>query len=450
MQLQSNETQTPRLIQADREHGSSLSSCMDTTPKGNRLHIAIFGRTNVGKSSLLNYILGQDLAITSPVAGTTTDVVEKAAELLPLGPVLFLDTAGLDDRSALAELRIRKTGGVFNRADVILLVTEAGRWSRYEEDVLDEADKKKIPLIAVVNKIDLESPSDEFMEMIAGKAGRVVALSAARAEGREAALGLLKRHLIEAAPEDFMATPALLGDLLPPGGLALLVVPIDMQAPKGRLILPQVQAIRDALDNNAAGLVVKEHGVTAMLANLKRLPDLAVCDSQAVLQVSADVPEEVSCTTFSILFARQKGNLAAAAEGAAVIETLRPGDRLLIAEACSHHPLQDDIGRVKIPRWLRQYVGGDLDIDVSAGRDYPEKLERYRLIIHCGGCMLNRREMLNRIQTAREAGVPVTNYGLAISFTQGVIRRVLSPFPSALAAYERKREDLAAGKGRTD
>ncbi|MBN1546294.1 MAG: [FeFe] hydrogenase H-cluster maturation GTPase HydF, partial [Syntrophaceae bacterium] len=320
---------------------------MDATPKGNRLHIAIFGRTNVGKSSLLNYLLGQDLAITSPVAGTTTDVVEKAAELLPLGPVLFLDTAGLDDTSNLAVLRIRKTEGVFNRADVILLVTESGQWSRYEDEVLIEATRRAIPVIAVVNKIDLEAPSTEFMANLIGKVSRVVALSATRDEGREAAIGLLKRCLIEVAPDDAMAAPALLGDLLPPGGLALLVVPIDLQAPKGRLILPQVQAIRDALDNDAAALVVKEREVTAILDNLKRLPDLAVCDSQAILKVSADVPPQVPCTTFSILFARQKGNLAAAAEGAAVIEMLRPGDRVLVAEACTHHPLQDDIGRVK-------------------------------------------------------------------------------------------------------
>ena len=417
---------------------------MDATPKGNRLHIAIFGRTNVGKSSLLNYLLGQDLAITSPVAGTTTDVVEKAAELLPLGPVLFLDTAGLDDTSTLAELRLRKTEGVFKRADVILLVTEPGQWSRYEEEVRAAAEKQKTPLIAVVNKIDLETPSPAFIAELTTKVSHVVALSTTRGEGREAAISQLKRYLIEVAPDDFMAMPALLGDLLPAGGLALLVVPIDLQAPKGRLILPQVQAIRDALDNDAAALVVKEREVAAMLDNLKQLPDLAVCDSQAILKVSADVPSQVPCTTFSILFARQKGNLAAAAEGAAVIETLRPGDRVLVAESCSHHPLQDDIGRVKIPRWLRQYVGGELHVDVSAGRDYPENLERYRLIIHCGGCMLNRREMLNRIQMAREAGVPITNYGLAISYTQGVIRRVLAPFPSALLAYERKREALSA------
>jgi [FeFe] hydrogenase H-cluster maturation GTPase HydF len=417
---------------------------MDTTPKGNRLHIAIFGRTNVGKSSLLNYLLGQDLAITSPVAGTTTDVVEKAAELLPVGPVLFLDTAGLDDTSDLAALRIRKTEGVFKRADVILLVIEPGQWSRYEEEVLEEAMQRDIPLIAVVNKIDLATPTPAFLSELSARVSRVVTLSTTREEGREMALSLLKRYLIEVAPDDFMAVPTLLGDLLPPGGLALLVVPIDLQAPKGRLILPQVQAIRDALDNDAATLVVKEREIAAMLASLKHLPDLAVCDSQAILKVAADVPEQVPCTTFSILFARQKGNLAAAAEGAATIETLHPGDRVLIAEACSHHALQDDIGRVKIPRWLRQYVGGELAVDVSAGRDYPENLDSYRLVIHCGGCMLNRREMLNRIQTAREAGVPITNYGLAISYTQGVIRRVLAPFPSALLAFERKREELAA------
>ncbi len=244
------------------------------------------------------------------------------------------------------------------------------------------------------------------------------------------------------APDDFIETPSLVGDLLPPGGLAVLVVPIDLQAPKGRLILPQVQTIRDALDNDAAALIVKERELAATLAILNRKPDVAVCDSQAILKVSADVPKEIPCTTFSILFARQKGDLATAAAGAAVIETLRPGDRVLIAEACSHHPLQDDIGRVKIPRWLRQYVGGELQIDVSAGRDYPENLSEYRLVIHCGGCMLTRREMLSRLHKAQAAGVPVTNYGLAISFTQGVIRRVLGPFPSALMAFDRKTAEL--------
>ncbi|MFZ4438189.1 MAG: [FeFe] hydrogenase H-cluster maturation GTPase HydF [Syntrophales bacterium] len=415
---------------------------METTPKGNRLHIAIFGRTNVGKSSLLNYLLDQEIAITSPVAGTTTDVVEKAAELLPLGPVLFLDTAGLDDISELAGRRREKTEKVFDRADCILLVTEAEIWSEYEEAVLSEAQKREIPVLIVINKIDRRLPSPGYLNNMLGRTGRVITLSCIDPAGRNGAVEAVKRNLIEMAPDDVIEAPSLIGDLLPPGGIAFLVVPIDLQAPKGRLILPQVQTIRDALDSDAAALMVKERELASMLTLLKRNPDIAVCDSQVILKVSADIPPEVPCTTFSILFARQKGDLALSAAGAATIETLKPGDRILIAEACSHHPLQDDIGRVKIPRWLRQYVGGELRIDVSTGRDYPDNLSDYRLIIHCGGCMLTRREMLSRLHRAQQAGIPVTNYGLAISFTQGVIRRVLSPFPSALLAFKRKEAEI--------
>jgi [FeFe] hydrogenase H-cluster maturation GTPase HydF len=422
---------------------------MDATPKGNRLHIALFGRTNVGKSTLMNYLIGQEIAITSPVAGTTTDVVEKAVELLPLGPVLFLDTAGLDDTSELGELRRAKTQKIFDRADCILLVTEAEGWTDCEASVIAAAKERRIPVLVVVNKSDLQAPSAAFLARLGEIADRVVQVSSIAPAGREAAIETIKRHLIEMVPDDFVATPSLVGDLLPPGGLAVLVVPIDLQAPKGRLILPQVQTIRDALDNDAAALVVKERELAALLGNLRRKPDIAICDSQAILKVSADVPGEVPCTTFSILFARQKGDLATAAAGAAVIETLSPGDRVLVAEACAHHPLQDDIGRIKIPRWLRQYVGGDLTIDISAGRDYPENLQQYRLIIHCGGCTMTRREMLSRIHKAREAGVPVTNYGMAISFTQGVIRRVLSPFPAALLAYDRKIAALRGAAPRT-
>ena len=415
---------------------------MNTTPKSNRLHIAIFGRTNVGKSSLLNYLIGQEIAITSPVAGTTTDVVEKAAELLPLGPVLFLDTAGLDDTSELAAPRLKKTEKIFDRADCILIVTEADTWTGYEEGILAEAKKRSISVLVIVNKIDVRQPSSEWQKSLSERTGRILTVSCMDTSGREAFLEAFKHHLIEMAPDDVIETPMLVGDLLPPGGLAILVVPIDLQAPKGRLILPQVQTIRDALDNDAAVLIVKERELGTMLSLLTRKPDLAVCDSQAILKVSADVPKDVPCTTFSILFARQKGNLPLFAAGAAVIETLRPGDHVLIAEACSHHSLQDDIGRVKIPRWLRQYVGGELQIDVSSGRDYPEDLGQYRLIIHCGGCMLTRREMLSRLQKAASAGIPVTNYGLAISYTQGVIRRVLSPFPSALDAFDRRAAQI--------
>lgn len=414
---------------------------MDNTPKGNRLHIALLGRTNVGKSSLLNLMLGQNIAITSPVAGTTTDVVEKAMELLPLGPVLFLDTAGLDDISELSGARLEKTAKVFDRADVIILVTEADTWTDFEQAVLAEAQARKIPMLVVINKIDLQKPSPEHLKFLQSKSGWILTVSCADETKHQNYLETLKRQLLEVAPTDLGRNHSLIGDLLPPGGLAVLVVPIDLQAPKGRLILPQVQTIRDALDNDAMTLVVKERELAAALANLKTPPAIVVTDSQAILKVTADVPQEIPVTTFSILFARQKSDLVVMARGAAAIGHLQPGDRLLIAEACSHHALEDDIGRVKIPRWLRQYVGGDLQIDTSAGRDYPDDLKKYKLIFHCGACMMNRREMINRLRKANEAGVPITNYGLAISFLQGVIQRSLAPFPSALLAFENEMKN---------
>ncbi len=415
---------------------------MQGTPKGNRLHIALFGRTNVGKSSFLNMITGQDIAITSPVAGTTTDIVEKAMELLPIGPVLFLDTAGLDDTSALGELRIKKTQRVFNRADVCILILEPDIWTDYEDLVIKEAEKRKIPIIGVINKIDLKKPSTDFVNEVKRKVGRVIQISAVDKENRDDYINALKTQILEVCPNDFLQPPPLIGDLLPPGGLAVLVVPIDLEAPKGRLILPQVQTIRDALDNDAAALIVKERELAHILTILNRPPDIVVCDSQVVLKMCADVPKEIPATTFSILFSRYKGDLVEQAKGAAHIEALKPGDKVLIAEACTHHPIEDDIGRVKIPRWLRQYVGGDLQIDVYAGRDYPENLKEYKLVIHCGGCVLNRKEMLTRIQMAKEARVPITNYGVCISFLQGVIRRTLSPFPAALMAFEKELEKI--------
>jgi [FeFe] hydrogenase H-cluster maturation GTPase HydF len=411
---------------------------MEKTPKSNRLHIALMGRTNVGKSSLLNLMAGQDIAITSPLAGTTTDVVEKAMELLPLGPVLFLDTAGLDDTSQLSSARLEKTAKIYDRADVIFLITEADIWTDFEETVLAQAKSRKTPILAIINKIDLTAPSAAYLETLQQKMGRAISVSCAYVSYRNAFLNELKQRLEEITPADFIATPSLIGDLLPPGGLAVLVVPIDLQAPKGRLILPQVQTIRDALDNDAATLVVKERELSAALAYLKNPPAIVVTDSQAILKVTADVPKSIPVTTFSILFARQKADLAAMARGAAAIDRLRAGDRVLIAEACSHHALEDDIGRVKIPRWLRQYLGFDVQIDISTGRDYPENLNQYKLIIHCGACMLTRREMLGRMRQAREAGVPVTNYGVAISFLQGVLKRSLAPFPSALYAFEKE------------
>ena len=418
---------------------------MKRTPKSLRLHIGIFGRTNVGKSSFLNLVAGQDVAITSPVPGTTTDVVEKSMELLPVGPVVFLDTAGLDDKSVLAELRLKKTNKIFDRSDVIILLTEADNWNSYEDRVTEEAFKRGIPLIVAVNKIDLKEPSPEFLAKIKTRTEKIVCCSSVDMANRDKYLNILKSHVLLSCPDEFLNPPPLIGDLLPAGGLAVLIVPIDLQAPKGRLILPQVQAIRDALDNDAAVMVVKEREYAAILKKLNQPPDIVVCDSQVVLKMVADTPKDVKCTTFSILFSRYKGDLIEAAKGAAAIGSLKPRDKVLIAEACSHHAIEDDIGRVKIPRWLRQYIGGDIQIDVSSGRDYPENLREYKLVIHCGGCMLTRREMLFRIEKAREAGVAITNYGVAVSVVQGVLHRTLSPFPASLDAYQKQLAKLKAG-----
>ncbi|MDF7808941.1 [FeFe] hydrogenase H-cluster maturation GTPase HydF [Pontiellaceae bacterium B12219] len=399
---------------------------MKTTPKSLRLHIALFGRTNVGKSSFLNLIAGQDVSIVSEQAGTTTDVVEKPMELLPIGPVVFLDTAGIDDTTALGEKRVNRTERVFDRADVILLLHDGNEVTEFEKSVRAKAEAKEIPVIGIANKSDLSNATDPSF----------LSCNATDLASRDTVLAALKAELLHVCPDEFITPPPLMGDLVKPGGLAMLIVPIDLQAPKGRLILPQVSTIRDALDNDAAALVCKEREYAHMLSMLKQKPDIAICDSQMVLKMVADTPPEIPCTTFSILFARLKGDLRKFAVGAAAIDKLEPGDKVLIAESCSHHALEDDIGRVKIPRWLRQYVGVDVEIDVYSGRDFPENLSEYKLAVQCGGCMQNRREVLSRIEKCEAAGVPITNYGLCISQTQGVLKRVLSPFPAALDAYE--------------
>lgn len=398
---------------------------MNSTPKSLRLHIALFGRTNVGKSSFLNLITKQDVSIVSEQPGTTTDVVEKTMELLPLGPVVFLDTAGMDDSSVLGQKRIEKTEKVFRRADIILLICEGGQYGEFEQDIERSAKEKKIPVICIRNKSDL-APVQNSTD---------ISCNSTEPASADRVLSQLKQRLISVCPAEFFQSPPLVGDLVRPGGIAMLIVPIDLQAPKGRLILPQVSTIRDALDNDAATLVVKEREYSYMLDQLKITPDLVICDSQVVLKMVADTPDSIPCTTFSILFARLKGNLSKLAAGAAAIEQLKPGDKVLIAESCSHHATEDDIGRVKIPRWLRQYCGCDLEIDHYAGRDFPDNLNEYSLVIQCGGCMNNRREILSRIELCEAAGVPITNYGVCISQTQGVLPRVLSPFPAALDAY---------------
>lgn len=418
---------------------------MNGTPKGNRLHIGIFGRVNTGKSSFLNLVTGQDVSITSSVAGTTTDVVEKAVELLPLGPVLFLDTAGLGDHTELGRSRMDRTDKALERADIAVLVLEADIWTEDEEHLLRKCQERKTPVIAIINKVDVARPSEAFIESLRQRTRHQLLVSSLDRAEREEALHHFKRALIDVCPDDFLKPPALVSDLVPAGGLAVLVVPIDLQAPKGRLILPQVQTIREALDSDATVMVVKERELTHALGMLNRQPDIVICDSQAVLKVTADTPPGVKCTTFSILFARAKGDLEEAARGAARLQTLKKGDKVLVAEGCSHHALEDDIGRVKIPRWLRQYTGTDVAIDVVSGRDFPSNLNEYRSVIHCGACTLNRKEMLHRVEEARRAGTAITNYGVAISFLQGAVRRVLTPFPTALQAFERELREQNQG-----
>jgi [FeFe] hydrogenase H-cluster maturation GTPase HydF len=400
---------------------------MTSTPKSHRLHIGIFGRRNAGKSSLLNAVTRQHVSIVSDCPGTTTDPVEKPMELQPLGPVLFIDTAGIDDSGALGDLRIARTRQVFDRVDLAVIVAEAGSWGGFEESLAAEFRARSVPAIAVINKIDLHPP-----ESPAGLPA--VHTDAIHMRGIDA----FREALLAAAPAECLRDPAILGDLVGPGELAVLVVPIDKEAPKGRLILPQVQAIRDLLDSDSLCMVVKERELRTALDCLKLPPKLVVTDSQAFLKVAADTPRSVPMTSFSILFSRLKGDLAAQVEGALVVESLRPGDRILIAEACSHHPITDDIGRVKIPRWLRQYTGFDLAFDHTQGHDFPADLSPYELVVHCGACMWNRREMQARIRRCREARVPITNYGLAIAYTLGIFERALEPFPGVLDLYRER------------
>mgnify|MGYP001000676501 CR=1 FL=1 len=409
---------------------------MEKAPKSLRLHIGVFGRTNVGKSSFLNMVLGQDVAIVSALPGTTTDVVEKTMELLPIGPVVFLDTAGLDDTSALAEQRIEKTTKIFNRADLVCLVVEPGIWGSFEEDVLAKSVAQGVPVIGIINKIDLSCPDKDFIDHVTAKTNGCVLVSSVSWDKRGDYVTALKGHLIRLCPDDFINPLALVGDLVSSGKVLVLVIPIDLEAPKGRLILPQVQTIRDALDADAMSLVVKEREYSYALSLLNEPPALVVCDSQVVMKMVADTPRAIKCTTFSILFSRYKGDLGECVKGACAIDKLMPGDKVLIAESCSHHAIEDDIGRVKIPRWLRQYLGHDVAIEVNSGKDYPDNLSEYKLVIHCGGCMTNRREMLYRINLARKQGVPITNYGVCISFLQGVLGRVLEPFPQALSVFQ--------------
>lgn len=394
------------------------------TLKSMRLHIGIFGKTNVGKSSLLNRITNQDVSIVSNIAGTTTDVVEKAMELLPIGPVNFLDTAGINDSTALSSERIEKTMKIINRTDVAIVVCDYNGIDDYERNLIEKFNELKIPFMIFINKTDEKYPSDSIIEDLKNYTKHIL-LSSVKTD--DLIVFKIKELLVKLLPEDFVNSPKIVGDLIPQGSTVILVIPIDKEAPKGRIILPQVQTLRDLLDNNCVSVVVKESELKSAIDNLKFAPSLVVTDSQAFKNVSEIVPENIPLTSFSILFARLKGDLNTFSQGAKSIEKLQDGDRVLILESCTHHAIEDDIGRVKIPNLLRKKTGKNLIIDNIAGHDFPN-ISKYKLIIHCGACMTNRREVLSRILLASENNVPITNYGICISYCLGILPRALKIF----------------------
>ncbi len=407
-------------------------------PKTFRLHIGIFGRRNAGKSSILNALTHQEVSIVSDVAGTTTDPVEKPMELLPLGPVLFIDTAGIDDVGDLGEKRIAKTLSVFDRTDLGVIISNYSEWGNYEEKLIAELQKREIPLVVVFNKSDRFKENERIDSRLKDSNINFVRTSATEGKGILGLRGLL----LKSAPADYINRPAILSDLVGPGEAAVFVIPIDKEAPKGRLILPQVQSIRDLLDNDSFCVVTKEREMREALSRFNKPPKLVVTDSQAFLKVAADTPPDIPLTSFSILFARFQGDLTEMVRGAMAIDKLKSGDKILIAEACSHHPIGEDIGTVKIPRWLTQYVGGKLQIDNVRGHDFPKTIREYKIIIHCGACMWNRREMLSRIMKARQAKVPITNYGLTIAYSLGIFERALQPFPAALDVFKTRKTEI--------
>jgi len=396
------------------------------------MHIGLFGRRNVGKSSLMNALLGFPLSIVSEVAGTTTDPVEKAIDMPPLGPVVLVDTAGVDDVGALGVLRSAKTQEVLERVDFALVLCDETGLGSFERKLIASLQALKTPILCVFNKSDRGEPSLDEARALLGDGGEAVGISVKTGRNLDA----VRESLIRIAPEDRFFEPPLVADLVPAGGLVVLVVPIDLGAPKGRLIPPQVQAIREILEADADCIVVKERELIRALENSRRPPSLVICDSQIVLKAAADTPPEIPLTTFSIVMARLKADLVRLAEGAAMLHQLRPRDHVLVAEACTHDLICDDIGRVKIPRWLRQFAGGELSVDFSGGKHFPEDLSKYKLIIQCGACMVTRKHMLSWLYRAEQQGVPMTNYGLSISVVQGVLERSLEPFPEAYRAYE--------------
>ncbi len=394
------------------------------TPRGMRLIITLVGSRNAGKSSLINALTSQDIAIVSDQAGTTTDPVAKQYELLPLGPVTFYDTAGLGDTGEVGKLRVRATLKTLWRTDIAILVVGEEGITKHEEKIMQTIRELGVSFFIVFNKLDIRPPSSKDIEFCKAQGYFFMSVSAKSGEG----IQQLREEIIDFAPAEIKCEPVLAADLITEGDWVLCVTPIDLAAPKGRLILPQVQVLREILDCDAVAVTVKEREIEEAFANLKRPPALVITDSQVVLSVSGDVPDTIPLTTFSTLFARFKGDLPCLVEGAAAIDTLNDGDTVLVGEACSHHAVADDIGRVKIPRWISQYTGKEIDYEVYAGHDFPENLERFKLVIHCGACMINLAEMVRRMNECKRRGVPITNYGVAISKIQGVLERIVAPF----------------------
>ena len=430
---------------------------MNETPSADRVHIGFFGRRNAGKSSIVNKVTGQELAVVSDVKGTTTDPVSKAMELLPMGPVVIIDTPGIDDEGHLGELRVRKAKQVLNRVDVAVLVVDAtvGKTS-VDEELIHIFKEKEIPYLVVYNKADLLKTKDGNRLSSDNNlnrnthAGAVKESSVSQKQDHEnqnteqfiyasAATGQniyeLKEKIASLAVTDELKL-RLVGDLLEPSDIAILVVPIDKAAPKGRLILPQQQTIRDVLEAGAAAIVIKEDELSNTLETLGKKPKLVITDSQVFARVSEETPEDIWLTSFSILFARFKGNLKTAAAGAAALDRLKDGDKILISEGCTHHRQCDDIGTVKLPRWIRNYTGKELEFEYSSGRDFPEDVTKYSLIVHCGGCMLNEREMRYRQKCALDQEIPITNYGIAIAYMQGILKRCVEMFPDVRKELE--------------
>ncbi len=397
---------------------------MLSTTKGLRLHIGFFGKRNSGKSSLVNKITGQDFSVVSDFKGTTTDVNQKSMELLPVGPITILDTAGIDDVGELGALRVEKTKKALMRCDVVVFVSDFEKLTEIEKNFLSDIKNKNIPIISVVNKNDLGQISSLDFNFLAEKSNVVLNTSANK---KDNFVNEFIAALIKILPDDYINNNVIMSDIVKEGEVAVLVIPIDKEAPKGRIILPQVNAIREMLDNNSISVVVTPDKLEQAINSLKIKPKLVVVDSQAFKEVSAIVPSDIMLTSFSILFARLKGDLKTLYKGALKVDELKDDDNILILESCTHHPVEDDIGRVKIPNLIRKYTGKKLNFEHYSGHDFPLSVDKYSLIIHCGACMTTRREVLNRINIAKENNVSITNYGIVIAKCLGILDRAIKP-----------------------